>query len=68
MLKAELFNIDDKKADQDRAIMAMTGEERIYLTLDLMDLARSLSPDKTLPSKEDNIEWIELKFRDGKNS
>jgi hypothetical protein len=46
--------------------MELTGEQRIYLTLDLMDLARQLSPTKTLPSKDDNIKWIELKYRDGK--
>jgi hypothetical protein len=63
MLKAELFNIEDKKKDQRRAIMELTGEQRIYLTLDLMDLARRLSPAKTLPSKEDNIKWIELNAR-----
>jgi hypothetical protein len=66
MLKAELFNIEDKKADYDKAIMALTGEQRIYLTLDLMDLARQLSPVKCLPPKEDNIKWIELKYRDAK--
>jgi hypothetical protein len=66
MLKAELFNIEDKKKDQRRAIMELTGEQRIYLTLDLMDLARQLSPTKSLPSKEDNIKWIELKYRDAK--
>jgi hypothetical protein len=66
MLKAELFNIEDKKADQRKAIMELTGEQRIYLTLDLMDLARQLSPTKTLPSKDDNIKWIELKYLDAK--
>jgi hypothetical protein len=66
MLKAELFNIEDKKADQRKAILELTGEQRIYLTLDLMDLARQLSPTKTLPSKDDNIKWIELKYRDAK--
>jgi hypothetical protein len=66
MLKAELFNIEDKKADQRRSIMELTGEQRILLTLDLMDLSRQLSPNKSLPSKDDNIQWIELKYRDAK--
>jgi hypothetical protein len=28
MLKAELFNLEDKKTDQRRAIMELTGEQK----------------------------------------
>lgn len=66
MQKAVLFNIDEKKDDQERIEMAMTPEERLFLVLDLMDLSIALSPEKSLPSKDDQIEWIELKFKNTK--
>lgn len=46
--------------------MAMTPEERLFLCLDLMDLSIALSAEKSLPPKDDQIQWIELKFKDTK--
>jgi hypothetical protein len=59
-IKAELFDIEDKKRQQAKDEMAMKPIERLLLCLDLMDLARELSPDKTLHPRPDDIEWIEL--------
>lgn len=68
MVKATVFDINKKKEDQVRAEMAMTPNERLLLCLDLMDLAVALRNGEALPPKEDNIEWIELKFKDAKSN
>jgi hypothetical protein len=58
-----LFDINAKK-DRQRLdhMRRMTPIERLRLTLDLMDLGRTLSTDKCLPANpDDGIEWIVLK-------
>ena len=60
MNKIEVFNINEKDDEQRKREMAMSPEQRLILTLDLMDLAVALSRDKFLKQNEDNIEWIEL--------
>jgi hypothetical protein len=54
--RAEIFDITTSKDQQRLAEMRMTG------ALDLTDLAVALSKDKSLPPKDDGIEWIELKW------
>lgn len=58
-MKAELFNIEDKKDAQRKAEMAMTPSERVLHCLRLMDLAWSINKNAFAPI-EDEIEWIEL--------
>lgn len=63
-LRAELFDINAKKDVQRNEHMRMTPNERLMLTLDLMDLSRILSKEKCLPANPDNgIEWIVLRPR-----
>lgn len=63
MHKAVVFNIEEKKDDQQRLEMAMTPDERLLLCLDLIDLSIALSKDKSLRSNDDQIQWIELRFK-----
>jgi len=60
--KAEIFDITTSKEQQRLAEMRMTGAERFILSLDLTDLAVALSKERSLPAKDDDIEWIELKW------
>jgi hypothetical protein len=68
MLKASLFEIDTKKNQQIEDEMKMSAIERLYLTLDLMDLSLSLSQEKDLQQNEDDLNWITLKFVDAKQN
>jgi hypothetical protein len=68
MLKASLFEIDTKKNQQIEDEMKMSAIERLYLTLDLMDLSLSLSKEKDLRQNEDDLNWITLKFVDAKQN
>lgn len=68
MLKVTLFDTEAKKDDQTEREVAMSAVERVYLTLDLMDVCLAISPDKILHQKEDNINWITLKFVDAKSN
>ena len=63
MQKAEIFDIETKKKDQIAAEMKMTPVERLLLCLNLMELSMALSPDKKLRPRPDDIQWIELKFK-----
>jgi len=63
MAEAELFNIENKKADQRKAEMAMTGEERLRLCVDLIDLHLKLSPIPAPQPPDDDIEWIVLSLK-----
>jgi hypothetical protein len=63
MHKAVVFNIDEKKDDQQQLEMAMTPDERLLLCLDLIDLSIALSKDGPLRSNDDQIQWIELRFK-----
>jgi hypothetical protein len=60
--RAEIFDINSSKDEQRAAEMRMSGAERLLLCLDLMDLAAALSGAEQLPPKEDDIDWIELKW------
>lgn len=60
--KAEIFDINNSKAEQRTAEMRMTGAERLILVLDLMDLSAALSKHNPMPRKDDGIDWIELKW------
>lgn len=68
MLKATLFDIETKKDQQVDDELSMSSIDRVYLTLDLMDVCLALSPDKTLHQKDDEINWITLKFVDAKSN
>jgi len=61
MNKPVIFDFKEKKEEQGKREMAMTPEQRLILTLDLMDLSQALSKDKFLKQNEDNIQWIELR-------
>jgi hypothetical protein len=68
MLKASLFDIETKKDHQIAEEMKMSAIERLYLTLDLMDLSLSLSQQTTLQQNQDDLNWITLKFVDAKQN
>jgi hypothetical protein len=68
MKKAVIFDIDDKKKDQVAAEMLMTPNERLLLCLNLMELSLALSKDKRLVQNPDDIQWIELKLKNGKSN
>jgi len=64
MLKAVLFDIEDKKDDQRKAESAMSPAFRLSLCLDIIDLSIALSPTKFLKANpDDHIDWIELYYK-----
>lgn len=67
MVKAEIFdNVESMREAQVQDEMNMTPTQRVELVFQLMDLAIALSPNKKLESRhDDNIQWIELKLKDG---
>ncbi len=60
--KVEIFDINSSKDEQRTAEIRMSGAERLIMVLDLMDLSAALSMRRMMPSKDDGIDWIELKW------
>lgn len=66
MKKLKRTSNEEMEADKIKEDMAMTPQERLLLSLKLMDLSRTLTPDNMLRSSENStIQWKELKRKDG---
>jgi len=66
MKKLKRTSHEEMEADKIKEDMAMTPQERLLLSLKLMDLSRTLTPDNILRSSENStIQWKELKRKDG---
>lgn len=62
-MKAEIFDITNKKIDQIKDEANLSSHECLLLCLDLMDLSIALNKGEYLaqhPDFDSNIEWIEL--------
>ena len=62
-MKAEIFDIKNKKIDQVNDEAKLSSHESLLLCLDLMDLSIALNKGEYLvqhPDFDANIEWIEL--------
>lgn len=66
MKKLKRTSHEEMEAEKIREDMAMSPQERLLLSLKLMDLSRALTPDNKLHSSENStIKWKELKRKDG---
>jgi hypothetical protein len=62
-MKPQVFDIKIKHSDQIKLESRMSPNERLLLTLELMNLSIGLSQEKTLRQHKDNFDWIELTSR-----
>lgn len=65
-MKATLFNIHKKKADQRKAEINMTPLQRLDMAFELIELVVAFAPrEKPVSDDDHSIKWIELKPKNG---